>query len=154
MMMNPMMQNMTPSMMAPVGGPTIPPDVMEPYPGFFENMRLESGAVLPMDEYNAALGARDAGVPQPYSLAMDRIRQQQMMDEMIPGPSGLISFDQYAQSQQSDPDYGQFMRKQMNMNVEPMQQRMTMTTSPRTPFDTQGFNSGMQLMNMGLGLLD
>ena len=42
----------------------------------------------------------------------------------------------------------------MEMQSEPSQKRMTMTTSPRTPFDTQGFNSGMQLMNMGLGLLD
>jgi len=42
----------------------------------------------------------------------------------------------------------------MTMESEPSQKRMTMTTSPRTPFNKEGFNSGMQLMNMGIGLLD
>lgn len=77
-------------------------------------------------------------------------------------PSGGISLDQFAQGQMGgmlsgagNPDYGQFYRQNMQMDIpEPMQQRMTMTTSPRTPFNKEGFNSGMQLMNMGLGLLD
>ena len=68
---------------APVGGPTIPPSVMEPYPGFFENMRMETGAVLPMDEYNMALGARDAGIPMPYGMAMENIRNKQLLKPYI-----------------------------------------------------------------------
>tara|TARA_B100000214_G_scaffold373149_1_gene352873 strand:+ start:12861 stop:13310 length:450 start_codon:yes stop_codon:yes gene_type:complete len=40
------------------------------------------------------------------------------------------------------------------MNMEPGQKRMTMTTSPRTPFDLDAFKASMGLMNMGLGLLD
>ena len=40
------------------------------------------------------------------------------------------------------------------MNMEPGQKRMTMTTSPRTPFDLDAFNASMGMMNMGLGLLD
>lgn len=68
---------------APVGGPTIPPTVMEPYPGFFENMRMETGAVLPMDEYNMALGARDAGIPMPYGMAMENIRNKQLLKPYI-----------------------------------------------------------------------
>lgn len=80
-------------------------------------------------------------------------------------PSGGISLDQFAHGQinpmggllsgSGNPDYGQFYRQNMQMHMpEPMQKRITMTTDPRSKFDKEGFNSGLQMMNMGLGLLD
>ncbi|BAQ90518.1 hypothetical protein [uncultured Mediterranean phage uvMED] len=104
----------------------------------------------------------DPGLSYSMFATPEEIRTQQVTNMLPTGSSGMPSFDQYATTESGgsrfhgnpDDQYGQFRRKQMNMNVSPGQQRMTMTTDPRSKFDKEGFNSGLQMMNMGLGLLD
>ena len=104
----------------------------------------------------------DSGLSYNMFATPEEIRTQQVTNMLPTGSSGMPSFDQYATTESGgsrfhgnpDDQYGQFRRKQRLMNESPGQQRMTMTTDPRSKFDKEGFNSGLQMMNMGLGLLD
>ena len=113
-------------------------------------------------------GGPDSGYNVPYDLAMERIMGSPMyagtqMDFNDPriagmsipfeefgqgvpiGPSGMPSVDMMdpmRPSQASDPNYGQFMRKQQAMNTEaPM-----MEDAPAP--EASGEMSGMQVMNL------
>ena len=170
MMMNPMMQNMTPSMMAPVGAVSAG-DVGNQYGGYSIPHDLAMDRLMKDPMY--------AGTPMDFndpSIAGYPIPFEDFTDVPV-GPSGLLSFDAIKQKDPfstiregeihsmalQNPDYGQFARAKMmdptsvireSEYTDQPSQRMTMTTSPRTPFNKEGFNSGLQLMNMGLGLLD
>ena len=116
--------------------PMYTPDEWAGAPPTFQNQSDQ----LPMDMW---------GTPE-------EIRYQASVNQVPIGPSGMQSFDHMEPIGPvgTGDEYEQFRRKQMNMDVSPGQNRMTMTTSPRTKFDKDGFNSGLQLMNMGIGLLD
>ena len=138
---------------APVGGPM---GYMDTPPDFSSYADEDAPVTLPFynDQYGFGatdpLYSGDEGVPMPYGMAMDNIRQQQMMNQLMSNksPSGMISFDQFSQSQASDPNYGQFMRKQQAMNTEaPM---MEDAPAPEAPGEMSGSEKAvlMQALSM------
>ena len=112
------------------------------------------GQSIPFEDAQPFAPSGGRGFVQPnmydmtqYMAARDMNYLPQSTDPMMPGSGplggrGYMSENPYARN------------TYMEMQSEPPQKRMTMTTAPRSKFDKQGFNSGLQMMNMGLGLLD
>ena len=100
----------------------------------FTPLNYGRGSVVPdVDKMTQYMAGRDMDY---YGGEIDP------MDLGLLGGRGFMSENPYEREQY------------MNMETEPPQKRMTMTTSPRTPFDLNAFNASMGMMNMGLGLLD
>ena len=109
------------------------------------------GQSIPFEDAQPFAASGGRGFVQPnlykmnqYMAARDPNWNPQIADPMhgmgTLGGRGFMSEDPYA--------------RQQYMEAEPTQKRLTMTTSPRTKFNSEGFNSGLQMMNMGIGLLD
>jgi len=133
----------------PIGGHSIP--ISEygnipggaPIPEFADDPQF-IGQSIPFEDAQPFAPSGGRGFMQPNMYDMNQYMSSggpEGMPEM-PGGRGYMSEAPGARHQ-----YKQ-------MQSEPAQNRMTMTTSPRTKFDKDGFNSGLQLMNMGIGLLD
>ena len=137
--------------------PTLPPiqlstpDTTQSIP-FSEFGNTPGGQSIPFSEtgftpltYGRGMINPDVDSMTQYMAGRDMNYYGDTVDPLDPGllgGRGFMSENPYEREQY------------MSMESEPSQKRMTMTTSPRTPFNKEGFNSGLQLMNMGLGLLD